>query len=122
VWFGDLPTGLPHIRSGAIRALAVTTAARSDVLPELPPIGDTVPGFEASAWFGFVVPKGTPPEIVDKLNRGINAVLAEPKVKARIAELGSSPMIMTPAEFGAFIASETAKWARAVSLSGARVD
>jgi tripartite-type tricarboxylate transporter receptor subunit TctC len=122
VWFGDLPTGLPHIRSGAIRALAVTTAARSDVLPDLPPIADTVPGFEASAWFGFVAPKGTSPGIVEKLNREINAVLAEPKIKARIAELGSSPMIMTPAEFGAFIASETAKWARAVSLSGARVD
>ena len=122
VWFGDLPTGLPHIRSGAIRALAVTTAARSDVLPDLPPIADTVPGFEASAWFGFVAPKGTSPENVDRLNREINAVLAEPKIKARIAELGSSPMIMTPTEFGAFIASETAKWARAVSLSGARVD
>lgn len=122
VWFGDLPTGLPHIRSGAIRALAVTTAARSDLLPELPPIADTVPGFEASAWFGFVAPKGTSPEIVDRLNREINAVLAEPKIKARIAELGSSPMIMTPAEFGAFIASETAKWAKAVALSGARVD
>ena len=122
VWFGDLPTGLPHIRSGAIRALAVTTAARSDVLPDLPPIADTVPGFEASAWFGFVAPKGTSPEIVDRLNREINAVLAEPKIKARIAELGSSPMIMTPAEFGAFIASETAKWAKAVALSGARVD
>lgn len=122
VWFGDLPTGLPHIRSGAIRALAVTTAARSDVLPDLPPIADTVPGFEASAWFGFVAPKGTSPENVDRLNREINAVLAEPKIKARIAELGSSPMIMTPAEFGAFIASETAKWAKAVALSGARVD
>jgi tripartite-type tricarboxylate transporter receptor subunit TctC len=122
VWFGDLPTGLPHIRSGAIRALAVTTAARSDVLPDLPPIADTVPGFEASAWFGFVVPKGTPAEIVDKLNREINAALADPKVQARIAGLGSSPMIMTPAEFGAFIASETAKWAKAVALSGARVD
>jgi tripartite-type tricarboxylate transporter receptor subunit TctC len=122
VWFGDLPTGLPHIRSGAIRALAVTTAARSDVLPDLPPIADTVPGFEASAWFGFVVPKVTPAEIVDKLNREINAALADPKVQARIAGLGSSPMIMTPAEFGAFIASETAKWAKAVALSGARVD
>jgi tripartite-type tricarboxylate transporter receptor subunit TctC len=122
VWFGDLPTGLPHVRSGAIRALAVTTAARSDILPELPPIADTVPGFDASAWFGFVAPRGTPAEIVDKLNREINAVLAEPKVRARIAELGSSPMIMTPAQFGDFIASETAKWARAVTLSGARVD
>jgi tripartite-type tricarboxylate transporter receptor subunit TctC len=122
VWFGDLPTGLPHIRSGAIRALAVTTAARSDVLPDLPPIADTVPGFEASAWFGFVVPKGTPAEIVDKLNREINAALADPKVQARIAGLGSSPMIVTPTEFGVFIASETAKWAKAVALSGARVD
>jgi tripartite-type tricarboxylate transporter receptor subunit TctC len=122
VWFGDLPTGLPHIRSGAIRALAVTTAARSDVLPDLPPIADTVPGFEASAWFGFVVPKGTPAEIVDKLNREINAALADPKVQARIAGLGSSPMVVTPTEFGVFIASETAKWAKAVALSGARVD
>ena len=93
MWFGDLPTGLPHIRSGAIRALAVTTAARIDALPELPPIADTVPGYEASAWFGFVVPKGTPAEIVDKLNREINAALADDKIKARIAELGSSPMV-----------------------------
>ncbi len=122
VWFGDLPTGLPHIKTGAIRALAVTTAARSDVLPDLPPIADTVPGFEASAWFGFVVPKGTPVEIVDRLNREINAALADDRIKVRIAELGSAPMVMASAEFGAFIASETAKWAKAVTLSGARVD
>ena len=121
VWFGDIPTALPHIKSGAVRALAVTTATRVANLPDLAPIADTVPGYEASAWFGFVAPKGTPGEVVDKLNREINAALADEKVKARIAELGSVPIVVTPSEFAAFIASETAKWAKAVTFSGASV-
>jgi tripartite-type tricarboxylate transporter receptor subunit TctC len=122
VWFGDIPTAIPHIRSGAIRALAVTTPARTDILPDLPPIADTVPGYDASAWFGFVAPKGTPGEVIDKLNREINAALADEKIKARIADLGSTPIIVSPAEFGAFIASETQKWSKAVALSGATAD
>jgi tripartite-type tricarboxylate transporter receptor subunit TctC len=122
VWFGDIPTAIPHIRSGAIRALAVTTPTRTDILPDLPPIADTVPGYDASAWFGFVAPKGTPGEVIDKLNREINAALADEKIKARIADLGSTPIIVSPAEFGAFIASETQKWSKAVALSGATAD
>jgi tripartite-type tricarboxylate transporter receptor subunit TctC len=122
VWFGDIPTAISHIRSGAVRALAVTTPTRTAILPDLPPIADTVPGYDASAWFGFVAPKGTPGEVVDKLNREINAALADEKIKARIAALGSTPMIISPAEFGAFIASETRKWSKAVALSGATAD
>jgi tripartite-type tricarboxylate transporter receptor subunit TctC len=122
VWFGDIPTAISHIRSGAIRALAVTTPTRTTILPDLPPIADTVPGYDASAWFGFVAPKGTPGEVVDKLNREINAALADEKIKARIAALGSTPMIISPTEFGAFIASETRKWSKAVALSGATAD
>ena len=122
VWFGDVPTAISHIRSGAIRALAVTTATRTDVLPGLAPIADTVPGYEASAWFGFVAPKNTPPEVIATLNREINAALADEKIKARIAELGSTPIVVTPAEFGAFIASETVKWGKAVNFSGAKVE
>jgi tripartite-type tricarboxylate transporter receptor subunit TctC len=122
VWFGDLPTALVHIRSGAIRALAVTTAMRTEVLPELPPIADTLPGYEASAWFGVVAPRGTPMDVIDKLNREINAALADRPIKARLAELGATPMIIAPSELGAFIALETEKWARAVRFSGASVD
>jgi tripartite-type tricarboxylate transporter receptor subunit TctC len=122
VWFGDIPTAISHIRSGAIRALAVTTPTRTEILPDLPPIADAVPGYDASAWFGFVAPKGTPGEVIDKLNREINAALADEKIKARIADLGSTPIIVSPAEFGAFIASETQKWSKAVALSGATAD
>ena len=122
VWFGDIPTAISHIRSGAIHALAVTTPTRTEILPDLPPIADTVPGYDASAWFGFVAPKGTPGEVIDKLNREINAALADEKIKARIAELGSTPIMMSPAEFGAFIASEVGKWSKAVALSGATAD
>jgi tripartite-type tricarboxylate transporter receptor subunit TctC len=122
VWFGDIPTAISHIRSGAIRALAVTTPTRTDILPDLPPIADAVPGYDASAWFGFVAPKGTPGEVIDKLNREINAALTDEKIKARIADLGSTPIIVSPGEFGAFIASETQKWSKAVALSGATAD
>jgi tripartite-type tricarboxylate transporter receptor subunit TctC len=122
VWFGDLPTAIAQIRSGAIRALAVTTASRTAILPDLPPIADTIAGYDASAWFGVVAPRGTPPEVVDKLNREINAALADPRISARILELGSTPLVLTPDAFGAFIASETEKWARAVRLSGATAD
>jgi tripartite-type tricarboxylate transporter receptor subunit TctC len=122
VWFGDIPTAIAHIKSGAVRALAVTTATRTPILPDLAPIAETVPGYEASAWFGFAAPKGTPAEATAKLNREINAALADAKIKARIAELGSTPMILTPAEFGSFIVGETEKWAKAVKFSGATVD
>jgi tripartite-type tricarboxylate transporter receptor subunit TctC len=122
VWFGDLPTAIAHIRSRAIRALAVTTAMRIDLLPQLPPIADTLPGYEAAAWFGFVAPKGTPADVVERLNREINAVLAEETIKTRLADLASTPMIVAPDAFRAFIASQTEIWAKAVRLSGASVD
>ena len=86
--FDDMPSSIEHIRAGKLRPLAVTTATRSDALPDVPPIGESVPGYEASAWYGIGAPKGTPPEIVERLNREVNAGLAEPKLKARIADLG----------------------------------
>ncbi len=122
VMFGDIPVSIGHIQAGTVRIVAVTTATRLDLLPAVPTIGETLPGYEANAWFGFVVPKGTPPDIVAKLNREINAALADPKIKARLAELGTTPIVATPAEFGAFIAAEIERWAKAVKSSGASVD
>jgi tripartite-type tricarboxylate transporter receptor subunit TctC len=122
VMFGDIPVSIAHIQAGTIRAVAVTTATRLELLPALPTIGETLPGYQANAWFGFVAPKGTPPDVVATLNREINAALAEPKIKARLAELGTTPIVMTPGEFGAFIAAEIERWAKAVKSSGASVD
>src|SRR6202030_982245 len=102
--------------------LAVTTRARSDALPDVPTIADTFPGYEASTWFGFGAPKGTPPEIIAKLNQVINAGLADPTIKARLAEVGSEPMPLTPAEFGALVAAETEKWAKVVKAAGAKAE
>jgi tripartite-type tricarboxylate transporter receptor subunit TctC len=115
-------TTLPHILSGKLRALGVTTAARSDVLPSLPSIAETVPGYEAIIWYGVGVPQGTPAEVVRKLNREINAGLASPKIKSRLAELGSSPIMGSPDEFGAFVRSETEKWEKVIKVSGTKVD
>jgi tripartite-type tricarboxylate transporter receptor subunit TctC len=98
----------------------VTAAKRADTIPDVPTIGETVPGYEAVVWYGIVAPKGTPPEIVDTLNAAVNAVLADPKLKARLAELGGVPMPMTPADFGEFIVRETEKWAKVVKFSGAK--
>jgi tripartite-type tricarboxylate transporter receptor subunit TctC len=120
--FDNLPSSIAHIRSGTLRPLAVTTAKRSDALPDVPTVAETVPGFEASAWFGAGVPKGTPADIIELLNREINAVLAEPAIQQRLAELGGSLMAGTPAEFGAIAAAETEKWAKVVKISGATVD
>jgi len=122
VMFDTLSSSIPHIRDGKLRALAVTTAKRSEALPELPTVADTVPGFEVTAWFGVGVPKGTPPEIVTKLNREVGAALADPKIKARFAELGAVPFVATPAEMVRHVATETEKWGRAVTFSGATVD
>jgi tripartite-type tricarboxylate transporter receptor subunit TctC len=114
VMFSPLPESIATIKAGQVRALAVTTAKRSDALPDVPTVGDFVPGFEASTWQGIGAPKNTPAEIVAKLNTEINAALADPKIKARLANLGSAPTPMSPAEFGSFIVAETEKWAKVI--------
>jgi tripartite-type tricarboxylate transporter receptor subunit TctC len=116
--FDNLPASIEHIRAGKLRALAVATAMRSEVLPDIPTVADFLPGYEASAWNGVGVPKDTPAEIIDKLNNEINAALADPKIKARIAELGAAVFPSSPSEFGKFIADETDKWAKVVKFAG----
>jgi tripartite-type tricarboxylate transporter receptor subunit TctC len=120
--FDVLAGSLPHIRSGDLRALAVTTSVRADILPEVPTIAETVPGYEASTWFGFAAPKGTPPEVIARLNQVINAGLADPTIRARLADVGSDPMPLSPAAFGALLAAETQKWAAVVKASGAKAE
>ena len=122
VMFDNVPTALPHIREGKIRPLAVTSAARVDVLPDLPLVADYVPGYEASAWYGIVAPKGAPADIVDKLNREANAILAEPAVKTRLAELGASLLPGTPADFGKLLADKTEKWRKVIRFAGIRAE
>jgi tripartite-type tricarboxylate transporter receptor subunit TctC len=120
VVFGSMPASIEYIRASKMRGLAVTTAVRSEVMPELPTIAESVPGYESSTWYGIGVPKNTPVEIVDKLNSAINAALADPSVKAKFHELGGSVIAGSPAEFGKLIADETAKWAKVVKFSGAK--
>jgi len=122
VTFDNMPSSIEHIRAGRLRALAVTTAKRSDALPDAPVVADFVPGYEASAWFGVGAPKGTPAEIVEKLNKEINAAVADPTIKARLADMGGMLINGTPQEFGKVIAEETEKWAKVVKFSGARPD
>ena len=122
VIFGTMPAVIEFIKAGKLRALGVTTAVRSDELPDVPPIGDFVPGYEASQWYGIGAPKGTPTDIIDRLNRETNAVLADPKIKARLAELGASVLTGSPADFGKLIVDETAKWAKVVKISGVKAD
>jgi tripartite-type tricarboxylate transporter receptor subunit TctC len=122
VMFDNVPTSIEFIKAGKLRPLAVTTATRSAVLPDLPTVGDFLPGYEASSWYGIGAPKGTPAAIVDKLNREINGVLADAKAKARFAELSASTIAGTPAEFGKHVADETEKWAKVVRFAGAKPD
>ena len=122
VFFDNLPSSAVHIKSGAIRALAVTSAAREPSMPALPTISDTVPGYEATAWFGIGMPKGAPREAIDRINAEINRALADPKMRARLAELGGLPIAGSPEDFGRVIAAETEKWAKVVTTSGATVD
>ncbi|MGP0093679.1 MAG: tripartite tricarboxylate transporter substrate binding protein [Xanthobacteraceae bacterium] len=122
VMFDNLPASIEHIRAGALRALAVTTVTRSPALPDVPTVAETVPGYEASAWFGMGAPKGTPAEVIDKLNREVSAVLADPAMQASLAQLGGVPMPGSPADFGNTIAAETEKWAKVVKFSGASID
>ncbi len=105
---------IEHIRAGKLRALAVTTATRSEALPDIPTVGEFVPGYEASAWYGVGAPKNTPAEIIDKLNKEINAALADPKMKARLADLGGTVLTGSPADFGKLIADETEKWGKVI--------
>ena len=114
VAFDNLQPSLPHIKAGTLRALAVTTATRSEALPDLPTVADFVPGYEASTWNGVCAPKNTPAEIVDKLNREINAGLADPTIKARLAEMGAWPLPGSPADCGKLIAQEIEKWAKVI--------
>jgi tripartite-type tricarboxylate transporter receptor subunit TctC len=117
-----MPSIVGHIRGGAVRALAVTTAERSPELPDVPTVAETIPGYEASALFGMGAPMKTPPEIIEKLNREINAVLAEPEVRKRLIELGGEPLISTPQEFGAMIKAETEKWEKVVKYAGIKIE
>jgi tripartite-type tricarboxylate transporter receptor subunit TctC len=122
VIFGTMPAVIALVKSGQLRALAVTTATRSEALPDVPTIAEFVPGYEASQWYGIGAPKNTPADVIERLNRETNAVLADPKMKARLAELGASVLSGSPADFGKLIVEETAKWAKVVKLSGAKPD
>ncbi len=122
VMFDNLPSSIGHIKGGDLRALAVTTTDRSPALPGVPSLSETIPGYEASAWFGVGAPKGTPANVIAVLNREINAGLADAQLKARLAELGGTPLVGTPEEFGKLIAAETKKWAKVVKFSGAKVE
>jgi tripartite-type tricarboxylate transporter receptor subunit TctC len=122
VLFDNLPSSAGHIKSGRIRALAVTSEQREPSMPNLPTVGETVPGYEATAWFGIGMPKGTPREVIDKINAEVNRALADPKMRERLAELGGKPIPGTPEDFGRTIAAETAKWEKVVISSGAKVE
>ena len=122
VMFDNLPGAIGFVRAGQLRALGVTTATRSDALPDIPTVGETVPGYEASVWYGIAAPKGTPPEAIEVLNKALAEALADPKMKSRIAELGGVPMPMSPAEFGKLVADETEKWGKVVKFAGISVE
>jgi tripartite-type tricarboxylate transporter receptor subunit TctC len=122
VLFDNLPSSIGHIKGGKVRALAVTSQEREPSLPQLPTVAETVPGYEATAWFGIGMPKGTPREIIDKVNAEVNRALADPRFRARLAELGGKPIAGMPEDFGKIIAAETAKWEKVVISSGAKVE
>jgi len=117
VMFDSVPSAIQQVRAGKLRPLGVTTATRLDVLPDVPAIGETVPGYEASSWYGLIAPKDTPPEIVNRLNKELNAILADPQAKARIADMGASPFGGSPAEFAKFLAEDTERWGKVIRES-----
>jgi len=121
VAFDNLPSSIELIRSGKVRALAVTTTARSELLPDVPTVGDFLPGYEASAWYGVGAPRGTPSEIVEMLNKQLNAAFADPMTRARIVDLGGTPLPGSPTDFGRFVAKEVEKWGKVVEFSGTKI-
>jgi tripartite-type tricarboxylate transporter receptor subunit TctC len=122
VMFADTPSSIEHVRAGKLRALAVTTAQRSEILPEVPTVSEFLPGFEASNWFGVAAPKNTPAEVIDKLNSEINVVLAESDIRARLADLGAASLAGSPADFGRFIAAEAEKWSKVIRAANIKVN
>lgn len=122
VMFADTPSSIELVRAGKLRALAVTTAERSAILPQVPTLSEFLPGFEASNWFGVAAPRNTPPEIIDKLNKEINVALAEPEIKARLADFGAVPLAGSPADFGRFIAAEAEKWTKVIREANIKVE
>jgi tripartite-type tricarboxylate transporter receptor subunit TctC len=122
VMFDNVASSIEQIRAGKLRPLAVTTTSRSEILPTVPALAEFIPGYEASAWFGIGAPKNTPTEIVDRLNREINLGLADPKIKARLADLGGTALSGSPTDFGRFIANETEKWGKVIRAANIRVE
>jgi tripartite-type tricarboxylate transporter receptor subunit TctC len=122
VAFTEMATSLGHVKAGKLRALAVTTAARTEALPDVPTLSEFIPGFEASQWFGLVAPKDTPPAIIEKLNSEINAALADPRIKARFADLGGTVLPGSPDDFGKLIRDETEKWGKVIRAANIRVE
>jgi tripartite-type tricarboxylate transporter receptor subunit TctC len=122
VMFDNIPTSIEHIRAGKLRPLAVTGTARSELLPDTPIVADYLPGYEASAWYGLGAPRGTPPEIIDKLNKTVNAILADPAVKKKFADMGATLIVSSPADFGKYVAEETEKWGKVVKFAGVKPD
>jgi tripartite-type tricarboxylate transporter receptor subunit TctC len=122
VFFPTMVSSIEYVRAGSLRVLAVTTATRSEALPDIPTVGEFVPGYEASSVYGLGAPKNTPTEIVDKLNREINAALADPKLKARLADVGGDVLALSPADFGKLIADETEKWSKVIRAANIKAE
>ena len=120
-YFDGIPSSIDHIKAGTLRPLAVTTATRSEVLPDIPTMGEFLPSYEASLWFGAGAPRSTPVDVINTLNKAINTVLADPGFRARLADLGGTVLVGSPADFAEHIAQETTKWEKVVRFSGARV-
>jgi tripartite-type tricarboxylate transporter receptor subunit TctC len=118
VVFGSVPASIEYVRAGMLRALAVTTSTRSELLPDVPTVGESVPGYESSTWYGIGAPKDTPAEIIDRLNVEINAALGDPTLKTRVADLGGTVIGGSPMDFSELIASDTEKWGKVVRFAG----
>jgi tripartite-type tricarboxylate transporter receptor subunit TctC len=122
VYFASIPASIEYVRAGKLRALAVTTATRSQALPDLPTVGEFLPSYESSSWYGVGAPKNTPTYIIDRLNRAINAVLADSQLKARLADLGGTPLVLSPSAFGKLVTEETEKWAKVIRAANIKAE